>query len=601
MSEFPRLLSTPTRKVLLVSGAHALACLALLESFRQSLGLSERVLLIHGLLVIAALSAALLLSAAVARLAGRRRWTPYLAALIPSIVMTALFAIDILSFATQRSMGINLTRSLVKLWVQAWWDGEQLLPISTSLLLGAAAAVCATLMVELAIWAKTLAEFRPAVSARTAGLATAAALVVGYPIVPPQELDPILAFAGSKWAMVDAHQEAIFDRFRQEEPRHRVAYKPQANFDRKNVIVITVDSLRADHLPLYGYTRATTPFLSRLHDEGTLRRVEFATSTCAESNCGILAALSSKTLRHQVAENFNLFTLLKDQGYDVHFVLSGNHDWMGQREMYGEELTTYFDGRDSSQYGWSDDRVLVEGLERIGNYQRPSFFYFHLMAPHIMAHKQERYRFYQPAVVKLDMEALFRGRYDQTSVVNNYDNGVLEADATIRDVFSVLDRKGYLQNSIVVILADHGEALGDRGMYGHINWLYQETIRIPLLIYDASPTRYEGLAFGTQLDVAPTVVDRLGLPVPPAWEGVSLLRKTAPRQTMHQTRITKPCFAIIDYAPESMLKFMQCEGGKNEQLYDLRADPREMRDLAQSSDPALVAGFRASLNEWRAR
>ncbi len=85
-------------------------------------------------------------------------------------------------------------------------------------------------------------------------------------------------------------------------------------------------------MQVYGYSRATTPFLSRLRDEGKLRRVEFATSTCAESNCGILSTLFSKTLRHQVPEAFTLFALLKDQGYDTHFVLSGNHDWMGQRE-----------------------------------------------------------------------------------------------------------------------------------------------------------------------------------------------------------------------------------------------------------------------------
>jgi glucan phosphoethanolaminetransferase (alkaline phosphatase superfamily) len=602
MSEFLWLLSTPTRKVLLVSGAHALACLALFEYFRRSLGLSGQVLLVHALLVIAALVAALILAGTVARLAGHRRGAPYLAALFPSIVMTALFALDIVSFATIQSMGISLTRSLVTLWLQAWWDGEQLLPISTNVLLGAAVAAGLAVLLEFVIWANTLKEFRPRVSLRNAAFATVVLLMCGYPAFVQQETDPILAFLGSKWTSVDAQQQAIFDRLRQDEPRRRAAYGRKEGFDRKNVILISVDSLRADHLPLYGYTRPTTPFLSRLHQEGTLRRVDFATSICAESNCGISSALSSKTLRHQVAEDFSLFALLKDQGYDVHFVLSGNHDWMGQREMYGNELTSYFDGRDSSRYSWSDDRVLVEGLERIGDHQRPSFFFFHLMSPHIMAPKQERYRLYQPAVVELDMEALFRGRYEQTSVVNNYDNGVVEADATISDLFAVLDRKGYLQNSIVVIFADHGEALGDRaGMYGHINWLYQETIRIPMLIYDASATPYDGLSFGTQLDVAPTVVDRLGLPIPPDWEGVSLLRKAAPRQTMHQTRLAKPCFAVIDYAAKSMLKFMQCDGGKNEQLYDLMVDPRELRDLAQSADPAVIAGFRTALSQWRAR
>lgn len=607
-------MSPQTRTVLLVAGAHTLASLALLYYFCRSAGLSAQVLLVHAPLVVAALAAALVVAVAVQRYGGRGRGALVAAALFPSIVITTLFTLDIANFASHRALGLSLTHSLVALWLQAWWSGEQLLPLSASLVAGALALIGSAVTVEIAIWVKTLRQFRPGVPRRPAAIAALVLLSCGYAVFFQQlaahsgrsallGADPILAFLGPSRAVVDDQQQAIFDRLAQEEPRHRAAYPRNATFDRKNVIVITIDSLRADHLPAYGYARATTPFLSRLGHEGTLRRVDFATSTCAESNCGILSTLFSKTLRHQVPEAFSLFTLLHDQGYDTHFVLSGNHNWMGQREMYGNELTSYFDGRDSSRYGWADDRVLVEGLERIGDYQRPSFFFFHLMSPHILGHKDERYRLFQPAVVKLDMQALFRGEYDRTSVINNYDNGVVEADATIRDLFTVLDRKGYLQNSIVMILADHGEALGDRAerMYGHVNWLIQETIRIPMLIYDDSATQYRGLAFGTQLDIAPTVVDRLGLPIPAAWEGVSLLRDAAPRHTMHQTMLNKPCFAIIDYAPARLLKYMQCAGGRNEQLYDLIGDAGEQHNLAPSAAPALVAGFRTVLDRWRAQ
>jgi glucan phosphoethanolaminetransferase (alkaline phosphatase superfamily) len=606
-----RITLTSGRKFLLIAGAHVLACLAFLDYVCRSFGLSERLLLIHAPLVVAALLAALIAAGLVARLAPHRRGAQYLAALFPAIVVTALFTLDIASFATNRWLAQSLTRSLVKLWAQAWWKGEQLLPVSSGLLIGALIVVVVTVILEIMIWAKTLKEFRLAVPQRPAAIAVVILLTCGYAVFFQQvasrawrsELigaDPIVAFLSSNWTVVDDRQQETFDRFRREEPRRRAAYGRHNAFDRQNVIIITIDSLRADHLPLYGYARPTTPFLSRLDHDGKLRRVEFATSTCAESNCGILSTLFSKTLRHQVAEDFSLFALLKDQGYDTHFVLSGNHDWMGQREMYGDELTSYFDGRNSTRYGWSDDRVLVEGLERIGDYQRPSFFFFHLMSPHILGHKEERYRIYQPAVVTLNMRALFSGEYDHTSIVNSYDNGVVEADATIRDLFTVLDRKGYLRNSIVVILADHGEALGERAdnMYGHVNWLYQETIRIPMLIYDDSETAYEGLAFGTQLDVAPTVVDRMGLPIPADWEGVSLLRAAAPRQTMHQTKLTKPCFAIIDYASDRMLKYMQCRGGAREELYDLSSDATERHDLAQT-EPALIAGYREVLDRWR--
>ena len=87
---------------MLVAGAHVLACLAFLDYVCRSFGLSERLLLIHAPLVVAALLAALIVAGTVARLARHRRGAPYLAALFPAIVVTALFALDISSFATQR-------------------------------------------------------------------------------------------------------------------------------------------------------------------------------------------------------------------------------------------------------------------------------------------------------------------------------------------------------------------------------------------------------------------------------------------------------------------------------------------------------------------
>ena len=593
-----------------MAGAHVLACLALFTFLSRAFDFGDWVLLIHAPLVIALLCTSIAAGGVLLHLCGQRRGGCYAAAIPPAIVFTFLCLLYLGNFVSHRWLSISVTHDLALLWIQDWWRGRQLLSLSSDLLATAIAAIATLFVLDLLIWARTLRAFQPSWPRRSVAGIGLVLLITGYAVffqqaasaAPRSELldaDPILAFVRTERPGVDARQMAIFERLRQEEPRHRTAYG-RHTFDRKNVIVITVDSLRADHMQVYGYARPTTPFLSRLRAEGKLRRVEFATSTCAESNCGIVSTLFSKTLRHQVPEDFTLFALLTDQGYDTHFILSGNHNWQGLREMYGQELTSYFDGDMSARYGWSDDRVLFEGLDRIGTHARPSFFYFHLMSPHILGYKDQRFRAYQPAVVKLNMDALWRGDYDHTSVVNNYDNGVLQADATIRDLFAALDRKGYLRNSIVVILADHGEALGDRAarMYGHINWLYQETIRIPMLIYDESPTAYHGLAFGTQVDVAPTIVDRLGLPIPQQWEGVSLLDDAAPRQTMHQTRLTKPCFALIDYAPERMMKYMQCTSSASDELYDLTQDAAERHNLAEN-EPALVAGYRQMLDRWR--
>jgi arylsulfatase A-like enzyme len=602
-----RIISARGNAIPIVTGAHALACLALLGYLCRSFGLSAWLLAIHAPLVLAAFGAALLPAALVLRLARGRRAAPYAAAGFPVAVTAALAVLYAGNLVTYQWLGAGFTRTLAALWIQDWWGGRQLQwLLSAHLIAAIAIAAALALLVDLLAWAWALRGWQPGLPSRPVSAVVAVAILTcGYaaPLSGKDVLaaDPIIAFVRGDAVNVDVRQQMVFDQLRQDEPRRRAAYGRHP-FDRKNVIVITVDSLRPDHMQAYGYRRATTPFLSRLHAGGKLRQVRLATSTCAESNCGIVSTLFSRTLRHQVPEDFSLFNLLKDQGYDTHFVLSGNHNWQGLRDMYGHEMTSYFDGTNSSRWGWSDDRVLLEGLERIDNYQRPSFFYFHLMSAHILGNKEARYRRFTPAVTQLDMPTMFRRGYDRARVVNSYDNGVLQADDTIRQLFGVLDRKGYLHNSIVVITADHGEALAERadGMYGHINWLYQELITIPMLIYDESPAEYRGLAYGTQLDVAPTIVDRLGLPIPDGWEGVSLLDETRPRQTIHQTKLTRPCFAIVDYTAAQTWKYMQCASGR-EELYDLTHDPLEQYSLTWKGDAVPLQKFRTDLANWQSR
>ncbi|MFM8535550.1 MAG: hypothetical protein ACKOEC_18495, partial [Acidimicrobiia bacterium] len=138
MSEFLLPLTSQTRTLLLVSGAHILAILALFDWFRRERGLSAGVLLVHALLVIAALITSLLVASLVARLTGHRPGARNLAALVPSLIVTTILALDVVSVATQPTMAINLTRSLVSLWMLAWVVGERWLPLSTWLRGGAA-------------------------------------------------------------------------------------------------------------------------------------------------------------------------------------------------------------------------------------------------------------------------------------------------------------------------------------------------------------------------------------------------------------------------------------------------------------------------------
>ncbi len=382
----------------------------------------------------------------------------------------------------------------------------------------------------------------------------------------------------------------------QEAAHARAAYTAGQPFEKRNVVIIMVDSLRADHMQTYGYERPTTPFLASLVKAGRIKQVEVATSACADTNCGVMAVLASRTLRKQIPQSFKLHELLYDQGYQIHFILSGNHHWYNLKSSYGTSLTSYFDGSLSNKYDWNDDRVIFEGLERVSGFSgTPAFFYFHLMSLHSTGVKHEEYFKYRPAKNWIEFS---RGESDSSSATNYYDNGVVQTDAIIKGIFESLERKGYLDKSIVLILSDHGEGLGqpDHALYGHVNYLYQESIRIPFLIYDDTQTRYADLKYATQIDVAPTVVDRLGLELPSCWQGRSLLETGGSQYSFHQTATRFPSYAVIYRTDRAIYKYLQ-QHGQGEALYELVSDPGEKHNLIETGDQAIITQMREKLAE----
>jgi sulfatase-like protein len=408
--------------------------------------------------------------------------------------------------------------------------------------------------------------------------------------------EPIVSLVANTGGLDDFVSYGIRTRLEAAERSVRADYRTGQSFEKKNVIIIMVDSLRADHLQAYGYERSTTPFLTSLLKTGRVRKVEMAMSTCADTTCGVRGTLSSRTLSRQIPQSFKLSDLLFDQGYQVYFILSGSHRWYSLRESYGTSLTSYFDGTSSDRYDWTDDRIIFEGLERVPDYTgTPSFFYFHLMSPHVAGIKQEAYRKYTPAQNWIEAKG---GELSPSLVTNYYDNGILQADAIIKGIFESLKQKGYLDTSLVVILADHGEALGqrDRSLYGHVNDLYQEYVRIPLLIYDDSEANYANLNYATQLDVAPTVLDRLGLEIPSNWQGRSLLGPDAEPYSFHQTRTYPSTYAVVYRTDRATYKYLK-HSARDEELYELISDPGETQNLVSTADPAIIERMRAKLAE----
>jgi hypothetical protein len=596
--------------------------LSLLNYFRRSFGISPLLIAVHAPLAAVWTCSAAFGPAIVVEILGLRRgWIARTAmALASTVLLALLLAVYLGSFVSNLWWGNNLDARFVEFFVlRGGILHERPDSLAPAVWLSVAVALGLIFCVYVAL-SDSLLRSAGAMLGRLRGLwhhkrgvtvlgvrvGIAGLLGVGWlATIRAGNLasrDPVLSLLRTSNAVYDVSLGLGREALRQSEALVRGAYAPVRDFRRRNVIVIIVDSLRPDHMSLFGYERETTPFLSGLYQAGRLTPIERATSTCAESNCGIMSTFASKPLSQLVPENYKLFELLQDQGYATYLLLSGNHGLFNLDHFYGSDRTLLFDGTNSRRYGPNDDRVVLEALEQVPPIQEgePAFFYVHLMSPQLVGVKLPEYRVYDPSDVKNDWGTLLRGTYDQATVVNNYDNGVTQADALLEQLFEQFERKGYLDDSFVVILADHGEMLGERGSYGHITRLDRQLMNIPMLFYDSDPGPIQSRArtlqtdYATQIDVAPTILDGLGLPIPASWQGRSLFEPLTDRVTHHQTTVRQPWSVAVWRRDDAIYKYVHPSLG-DDQLFELRSDPEERRDLIGSADPALLRYLRAEL------
>ena len=570
-----------------------------------------------------------LLGSSVVLMPGRgRRWTRLACAVLPALTMATQIYLYTLNLVSNLSWGRNISGHLVASFTPTVWSGREPFPVGR---VGITACVLGTLVAMLWAsrwWAGPLdaalrRTLRSEVGARLvrvrAAVGVAAALVIAVATfgagvaraVASDELPWKTEFVAS-FLRPDAlafepttRRQAVAD----EDAVLRASYPaavPGAR--RKHVILVIVDSLRADRMQVYGYGRPTTPFLSRLVESGRMHKVAQAFATCPESFCGITSTLSSRTFRDLTPSMFQVQDVLRAQGYTTWFLLSGNHEaWNGLPRFYHAEPGTFFDGSMTERYSMDDDRLVLEGLERVPAAApgQPAFFYVHLMSPHYLGVQLPgSHRFTRPDDdVRPGLEP-----YKLLARLNKpdrYDDKVRQVDGLIEQLFAAFGAKGYLDEAIVVVTGDHGEGLGERH-WAHGWDLYNEDIRIPLLLYDEPAARsgepaahYGNLAFASQVDIAPTILDRLGLPVPASWEGRSLVDAAARPFSVHQTYFRPNRFAVLRPEGTSLYKYIATPAYGTEELYNLAADPGETRSVL-AEHPALAVELRERVRAYRA-
>ncbi len=354
----------------------------------------------------------------------------------------------------------------------------------------------------------------------------------------------------------------------------------QSRSDGLNVLLITLDTLRADHVSTYGKARAQTPTLDRLASEGVrFDHCVAQTPLTLPSHASLLS--STYPLLSQVRDNgaFRvpdaltlLSEVLKQRGRETGaflgaFVLHGK--W-----GLNQGFDTYSDRFDPGRYG----KILLENekpasevlgdarrwLESRGN--KPFFGWIHLYDPHAP---------YRPPAP-----------FDQRFAGDPYRGEVEYTDSELGKFIAFLKERGLYERTLIVVTADHGEGLGDHGEEGHGMFLYESTIHVPLIMRAPRPFRQKLVSSTVQLvDVAPTVLDLLGIPAPKGWQGRSLWQMISGGEAASNLpAYSETYYPRFHYGWSHLMAYTRNQSkyilAPRDELYDLARDPGETAELA---------------------
>jgi arylsulfatase A-like enzyme len=393
-----------------------------------------------------------------------------------------------------------------------------------------------------------------------------------------------------------------------------------------NVVLLIVESLRSDELAAYGSELPVMPSVDALSADAAVFLDHYAVAS--HSSYSAVSPVSSQyPLRDERLHIYPakahyprvlLYDLLRPLGYRTAIISSQNERWGGMENFLASDNIDHFfhaetyrgpkyipeeDGgfaRFTETYGRAgkiDDRVTIdEAVSWLGrDTATPFFVYINLQNSHV------------PYPVPADAptpfgvrEPSFQIRFnyfppDSADVVRGvYRNALHYVDAQIGRLIEHLKRSGQWDNTIFMVMGDHGQAFFEHGFAAHGNELYEELLRTPLIIRapGLDPGPRSGLA--QHVDVAPTVLDLLGLPPHPGFQGVSLIE---PRRSFAYAAVQTPMANQYSISHESY-KLVIDARRRTAVFRDLINDPGERFDWAERY-PERVQQLRERLETWR--
>lgn len=381
---------------------------------------------------------------------------------------------------------------------------------------------------------------------------------------------------------------------------------------RRNVILISLDTLSADHLDVYGYPHPTAPFMTA---EFGQRGAVFENAVAASTVTGpshmsmFTSALPSVHGLGATAKNVDpplarklLAELLHDSGFrtgaftENAAIYSGDGFARGFDEYYEQK------GRFALTKGYVRE-IFGRGTAWWKRHRgKPRFLFLHTYQVHGPYKPPRGY-----------LRKVF-GESPPGTNRHKYDAEIRNTDDALRDFFEELRREGDLENTVVMIVSDHGEEFGEHGYFGHGITLHSEMVHVPLMLSgEGIPAELRVATPVSHVDIMPTILDLAAVPVPPGLSGRSLLPflegdGDAPEEArpiyseawfpfgfrMNRVRVERKGPGLAVRVGDRKLVRYVTPRGTTHRYFDLTNDPAETTDL--SGEPHVISDI-AELSE----
>lgn len=397
-------------------------------------------------------------------------------------------------------------------------------------------------------------------------------------------------------------------------PNGKLVVPAQPAADRRNILLVCVDTLRADHVGLYGYHRATTPRIDAFFRSG--RVFEYAYATAPVTTPSMVSALTGlyphrhgmRLLMQRISPEVNtVVDDLRRGGYETAAIISNavlTHEASGlgdrfdfyddavdEREPFREEMLERNAARTTD--------AAIDWLRQERDNDRPHFLWVHYIDPHgpyrPPADKPADFAHDVPVTIDPDRVPEYGrepGLTDGAEYVDRYDEEIAYTDREVGRLLDEYARLGLAESAAIILSSDHGESLMEHEhWFRHQMNVYEEMVRVPLAIRNAGVASGRVSVPVSNADIGPTILALAALPVPRGLDGRSLLGEIVARDILCEGRADGGGLwrGLINRRHKTAVRHGMSNVIRESRAFDLRTDPGELRPLPVSDgDPTLT-------------